>query len=496
MKPVYTLILFLSASGSFAQIDTSISATTLPQTVVVSQPSTAPVIKNVPSPGYNKYGDLLADDPAYNKRYPVLTTAARVATTNVFNWALSRYLFHFEWAEVAPKTWKYNLSHGLVWDDDHFGTNFIGHPHTGNNYFNVARSNGYNYWQSLPFSVGGSLMWEYFGENTQPSRNDLVNTPLSGAFLGEILYRVSSNILDDRKQGRSRVWREMLAGLVNPPRGLNRLTQGKMFRVTQKEVYQKEPLNMTFSGGIHKINNNNKFGSGPNSFVLNMQLDYGDAFEVRRRKPFDVFRLRTESIFGVNRKLLGSATGYGLLFGKNILKGRHSTLLGGFQYFDYWNNRVFEVGSLGFGVGLIARNRVSQNSVLFSSLHFAAVPLAGTNTSFGPDTSLLRDYHFGGGFEAKIEETFHLSKVASLGFAGYYYWIHNYEGPKGNSSIGILKPRFILNLSSKASIGIEHHVYYNNRFIDKVPTLHLARTEQRIFFQLFLEDRRRNDRYR
>src|SRR5205085_12555007 len=138
------------------------------------------------------------------------------------------------------------LKSGFVWDDDRFGINFIGHPHSGNYYFNIARSNGYSFWTSFPFAVGGSLMWELFGENTEASRNDIINTPISGAFLGEILYRLSSNILDDRTRGRERFFRELIAGLLNPPRGLNRLTQGKMFRVTPGEVYQKEPLNIIF----------------------------------------------------------------------------------------------------------------------------------------------------------------------------------------------------------------------------------------------------------
>ncbi|MEP6949270.1 MAG: DUF3943 domain-containing protein [Ginsengibacter sp.] len=99
-----------------------------------------------------------------------------------------------------------------------------------------------------PFAIEGSLMWEYFGENTQLSKNDIINTPISGMFLGEVLYRISSNVLDDRARGVNRFWRELIAGILDPPRALNRLTQGKMFRVTNKEVYQKEPLNITLSG--------------------------------------------------------------------------------------------------------------------------------------------------------------------------------------------------------------------------------------------------------
>ena len=443
----------------------------------------------------NKYGDLLNDDPVYNPKYAWWKPAIRVVTTNVFNWALSKYIFQYDWADISLETWKYNLKHGWVWDDDHFGTNFIGHPHSGNIYFNIARSNGYSFWSSLPYAAGGSLLWEYFGENTQPSKNDIINTPISGMFLGEVLYRISSNILDDRARGANRVWRELIAGILNPPRALNRLTQGKMFRVTTKEVYQKEPLNIILSGGLHKVNHNNKFGTGVTNYNLNLQLDYGDPFEIRHRKPFDVFRLRTESSFGTNRKLLDNVTGYGILVGKNVNKGNNGFLVGGFQYFDYWNNKVFELGSLGFGVGLISKIPLGKNAGIYSSMHIAGVPLAGNNTSFGPDTSLFRDYNFGGGLEAKIEELFHLNRFASLGFNGYYYWIHNYEHLPGNSTIGILKPRVIVNISKNISIGMEHHIYYVTRYLDKIPTLHLTRTEQKFFLQVFLEDPTRKGVY-
>src|SRR5205085_4906626 len=137
-------------------------------------------------------------------------------------------------------SWKHNLTTGWEWDNDRFGINFSGHPYTGSLYFNTARSNGYSYWTSLPFAAGGSVIWEYFGENTLPSYNDLINTTVNGAFLGEILYRMSSNILDDRTRGGERVFREIIAGIIDPMRGINRLLQGKTFRRTNKEVYQKE----------------------------------------------------------------------------------------------------------------------------------------------------------------------------------------------------------------------------------------------------------------
>ena len=416
---------------------------------------------------------------------------------NVLDWASAKYVFKYDWPATSISDWKRNLREGWEWDADKFGTNFIGHPHSGNYYFNVGRSNGYSFWGSLPFAIEGSLTWEYFGENTRPSINDFINTPISGMFLGEVAYRISSNILDDRTRGAERVWREILAGIINPTRALNRLTQGKMFRVVSSEVYQKEPLNVTFFAGVHKVNNkvgrDNLFGTGTNNAIVHLQLDYGDPFETRHRKPFDLFRLRVELGYGADVHLIDNVNGYGLLFGKNIKENR---LLGGvFQHFDYWRNNIFEVGSLGYGGGLISKIHLKRHSNIYSSIHVAIVPLAGNNTQFGPDTSEFRHYNFGGGMEGKMEETLNLNNWATLGFTAFYYWIHTYNGLPGNSLVGILKPVITVRLYKNLRIGFEHLLYHNDRFLNNVATLHLTRTEQKLFLQLFLEDPRRRGKY-
>ncbi len=446
---------------------------------------------------HNKYGDLLNDDPAYNPRYKWYVPASKVITTDIFNWATAKYIFKYDWPASSISDWKRNLKSGWEWDSDKFGINFIGHPHSGNYYFNVARSNGYSFWGSLPFAIEGSLVWEYFGENTRPSINDMINTPISGMLLGEILYRVSSNILDDRTRGAERVWREIFAGIINPSRALNRLTQGKMFRVTPKEVYQKEPLNITFFAGVHKVNNkigkDNLFGTGTNNAIVHLQLDYGDPFETRHRKPFDVFRLRVELGYGADVHLIDNVNGYGILFGKNVKRNR--LLVGAFQHFDYWRNNIFEVGTLGYGGGLISRIPVKRHSNIYSTIHVAVVPLAGNNTQFGPDTSEFRHYNFGGGMQAKMEETFNLNDWATLGFTGFYYWIHTYNGLPGNSLVGILKPVVTLKLYKNLRIGFEHLIYRNDRFLNGDETLHLTRTEQKLFLQLYFEDPQRRGKY-
>jgi len=456
-------------------------------------PKTSPLIDPTKQ---NKYGDLLNDDINYNKKYPVWKPAVNVLGINAFTYTLDRYILNESFSHIGPSTWKYNIQKGWEWDSDRFGINFVGHPYTGSMYFNAARSQGYSYAQSLPFAVGGSLIWEYFGENTRPSYNDVINTPVNGAFLGEIFYRVSSNILDDRATGGNRAFREIVAGLINPVRGLNRLLQGKTFRHTTTEVYQKEPLNVTLSSGLHLISDNKTlFGKGTSEALINLQLDYGNPFEEVKRKPFDVFRFRTELSFGSGRKLLDNILGYGILFGNNTSIGKLSILYGAFQYYDYWDNRTFELGALGFGGGLITKLPISKNINLYTNIHLAAIPLAGNSTRYGPDTSQVRDYTYNDGLEAKFETSINFGKFISASVAYYYYILHTFVGPPGDNYVAILRPRINVQLYKNLSLGIEDFQYYDDRYLKNFSPIFSVRTEQKIYLSYFFEDSQRKGDY-
>ncbi|WP_181307607.1 DUF3943 domain-containing protein [Rufibacter sp. XAAS-G3-1] len=449
---------------------------------------------------FNRYGDLLHDDPVYNKRQPLWKPVAQVLGVNAVFMGFNRYIAKADYGYVSPSTWKTNLESTPEWDTDEFGINFIGHPYQGTLYFNAARSQGYNYWQSLPFAVGGSLTWEYFGENTLPSYNDMIYTPLNGAGLGEILYRLSSNILDDRTRGRERAMREIAAGVVNPVRGLNRLLQGKTFTVTNKEVYEKEPINITLFAGVHRQNENQDevFGSGDTKGMVNVQLDYGNPFELQKRKPFDLFRLRAEFSKGGEDTMAGTInniTGYGILFGRNSTIGKVDVLTGLFQYYDYWNTRNFDLGALGFGGGVFTRLPLSNQVSLYTNAHLGVIPLAGNSTRFAPDENGLRDYVYTTGLHGKIESTLSLGRYASAAFVYYHYWLNTFEGLEGSNSIGIVRPRVTVQVYKNLSLGYEHFGYTTNRRLEAYPTQRAVITDQKIFLQLFLQDPQRKGRY-
>ena len=386
---------------------------------------------------------------------------------------------------------------GWEWDNDRFGVNFIGHPYSGSLSFNTGRANGYNYYQSFGFAVGGSLMWEYFGENTRPSFNDIIYTPVNGAFLGEILYRFSSNILDDRTRGTERILREIAAGLVDPMRGFNRLIQGKSFRRTNKEVYEKEPVNISMYGGLRKIDNipYDIFGKGTYSGMFNIQFDYGNPFEIRKRKPFDFFKLRVDLNFGVGRKYLDNIQGFGIFSGKNMQLGKLALLVGGFQYYDYWDNSKFELGTIGFGAGVVSKLPLSKTSNLYSSIHVALVPFGGNSTKFVIDTTQVRDYNFVGGVETRFETTVNLSTYATATLRYNFYWMHTYVGVAGNNFVQILKPRITVRVYKNLSIGCEAQLYYNDLYQRGMPSVHSIQVEQKAFILFYLEDKQRRGQY-
>ncbi len=442
------------------------------------------------------YGDLLKDDPFYEKKYAAWKPALEVIGFNGLLLGLDKYFFKYDYSvDVGPETWKKNLKSSWEWDRDRFGVNFIGHPYTGSFYYNAARSNGYNFAASIPFAVGGSLMWEYFGENTLPSYNDIINTPVTGVFFGEILYRISSNILNDHKRGGARVIREVGAGFVDPMRGFNRVLQGKVSRVISDTIYQADLISFSIFGGIRKNNKGTEFNSGDQNEILNLSVVYGDPFENRIRKPFDYFKLRTEFNFGVGRKILDNITGYALLTGRNVTRENFKMLYGLFQHYNYWDNTTFELGTIGFGGGVVSKISLGK-SAFYNNVYVNGVPFAGNNTRRVPtDTAQFRDYNYGGGAELALESSFDFRNIFTLGLLAYYYWIQTYVGPKENSNIALLKPSISVTLYKNIRIGFEHLLYMNDRSHSFLPDRHLSRTEQKLFLLVYFDNSRYQKKY-
>jgi hypothetical protein len=89
-----------------------------------------------------------------------------------------------------------NLHSSWTVDHDPFRVNQLGHAYQGSVYYDLARSNGFNFWESFGFAFAGSAIWEIAAETTPPSKNDQITTSIGGTFLGESLFRMAHLMLE------------------------------------------------------------------------------------------------------------------------------------------------------------------------------------------------------------------------------------------------------------------------------------------------------------
>jgi len=155
------------------------------------------------------------------------------------------------------------------------------------------------------------------------------------------------------------------------------------------------------------------------------------------------------------------------------------------------------LGAVGIGGGIITRLELSgaSKSNIYTSLHLEAIPFAGNSTQYGPDTSQFRDYNFGGGLGGKLEVTANFGTLISATFITYYNWIHSYVGLKEDNFISITKPKIAVRVVRNLSVGFEQAFYNNAVHSPGIPVVNLARTEQRFFLMLYLEDKQRRGHY-
>jgi len=314
-----------------------------------------------------------------------------------FPWALADWVMKPGWSVVGSNVWWYNISHGWDYDGDSFLTNNFTHPYHGNFYFNSARSNGFNFWESVPFPFVGSLFWEYFGEIYRPSFNDWINTSVSGFNLGEMAYRVTNLITDNTARGSKRIWQEIFAGILNPFRAFSRLISGEAWKVHPNTALYKQPVKIYVDGGMRRIveRGSDILDSASVEGLLGMKIRYGDVLESDLKTPFSSFTAWGHASNGYSflteLHSLGHLTGWklgGNRFHKEIFSINVS--------YDFLINPAFEFGAPSITFNFTLKNMLDENTYVRSDLGLVAVLMGSTSTEYfyGYDG---RDYDLGPG---------------------------------------------------------------------------------------------------
>lgn len=339
--------------------------------------------------------------------------SATVVGLNTGLWAFDRFVLHGDYAYISPRTMLANLRHGFKWDNDRMETNMFLHPYNGSLFYNAGRANGYSFWGSSLFALAGSAQWELMMEKEYPSTNDIIATPIGGMAIGEVTYRISDIILDDRSWGWERFGREAGSFLISPVRGLTRLIDGDATtrRLTSGRRFGIPDIGLEFSVGARVLSFGNR-GTSDNRLggTLELNLEYGNRFDSRRMGPYDYFTLRGALAFGKREPVLSQLNIKGRLMATELRDNPSSKLsLGLYQHFDYYDTDTLSAHTdkcpyklavpASIGGGLLYRHSFTPGTTADAFFHANAVILGGILS----DHYLLdeRNYNLASGFSVK-----------------------------------------------------------------------------------------------
>ena len=389
---------------------------------------------------------------------------AEIATINVGVWAFAYFVLDGYWSQISYHSAVWNMRHGFEWDPNVFKTNFFDHPYHGNLYFNAARTNGMSFWESAPFVFGGSMMWELFMESEFPSYNDLVMTTLGGISVGEVMYRFSEQLLDDRARGSERVFRELGAALINPVGGFNRLIRGDMKQYRSFANHIRQPITGTLSVGGRGEWRGSDLDDITTNPTLEMTLHYGSPLHMKdKRKPYDYFTFRfSTSKADTTRNM--AITARALLLGKNFQTGKNDQvthLVGLFQHHDYVNNQIVNFGGATIGGGLMSRFPLRSELTLITAPHVGAVIIGGSNNEYATSSQGL-NYNYSWGYKVRLDVMLMHNTFGSLYFDYNYFFYIAIQGAQGTDRIDMLSLEYNVPIWGKFGLGLDYIYYYRN----------------------------------
>ena len=450
------------------------------------------------------------------KRY--WQAAAEVTGINVGVQLFDRYGISSDFAQTTLNSLKRNFTDGMVWDNDFFITNLFAHPYHGNLYFNAARSNGLSFWESAPYALGGSAMWEFLGETEPPAINDIIATTCGGIAIGEMTHRLSRTVLDDRDRGTSRFLREAAATIINPILGLHRIFSGDAWRVRSDHYryhdFNKIPVDMSFSVGWRYLADDGALFRGIHAPYVNITLMYGTPVDGERHTtPYDFFDLETNAAFGGGQPFINTLNIVGRLWSTPILdKKDMAGEFGIYQHFNYYDAKPIKDGSeltpyriseaAGFGPGFIlSLPQTGAITKLEQRIFTSGILLGGTKSDYF--NVIERDYNMGSGFSVKSKTQIEFGKLGRFMLNAKYFRIYtwkgyenkdlqayadgtkdlhylNVQGDRSNAMLLVVNPIMEMHLAKQWSITLSGAYYSRRTFYKYHDTVHANTFETKI----------------
>ena len=368
---------------------------------------------------------------------------AEVTAINVGVQLFDRWALNSDFAQTTLRSLRHNFTDGMVWDNDFFITNMFAHPYHGNLYFNAARTNGLTFWESAPYSLLGSAMWEFLGETEPPAINDIIATTCGGMALGEMTHRLSLTVLDDRDHGFRRFLREAAAAIINPIQGIHRIISGDAWHVKNRNYryhdFNEIPVDMSFSVGWRYLADDGALFRGIHAPYINMTLTYGTPVDGEKHTtPYDFFDLEVNSAFGGGQPMVNTLNIVGRLWSTSILdKKDMAGEFGIYQHFNYYDAKPIEDGSsltpyriseaAGFGPGFIfSLPEMGYLSKMEQRFFVSGILLGGTKSDHF--NVIERDYNMGSGFSVKSSTKLDFGRYGRIILNAKYFRLWTWKG--------------------------------------------------------------------
>ena len=428
--------------------------------------------------------------------------AAEVFAINDGVQLFDRYVTSEEFAQTTLRSIRHNFKTGFVWDNDLFTTNMFAHPYHGNLYFNAARTNGLTFWESAPYALGGSLMWEFFGETEPPAINDIIATTFGGIALGEMTHRLSHLLLDDSRRGFPRFLREAAATIINPIQGLHRIISGDAWRVSNTHNryhdYEALPVDFSMSAGVRYLADDGAMFRGEYNPYLNLYLCYGTPVDGEHHTtPYDFFDMDVTFGMSSNQPLVNALHIVGRLWSTPVVdKKEIAGEFGIYQHFNYYDSKPVSDGSdltpyriseaAAFGPGfIVSLPQVGVLSRLEQRIFLCGILLGGTKSDYF--NVIERDYNMGSGFSIKSKTHLDFGSFGRLILHAKYFRLYtwkgyenkdltsyangtedlhylNVQGDRGNAALLVVNPIIEMDLNRNWSLNFSGSYFVRNTY--------------------------------
>jgi hypothetical protein len=413
------------------------------------------------------------------KRRPWVA-AGEVVFINVMANLVSRVYDTNQNGNTNFTTWGNNFKYNFEWDANRFYTNFFEHPIAGTGFYNAARSNGMNLWESTPYTMFGSLLSEFFVEVNRPAANDVITTTLGGVSLGEALWRLSSVVLDNEDTGLSRVARETGAFILNPIRGLNRLMYGHMTSVGPNRFERKpERMDMRLNVGARRVSSGNSVADGYDNLYFGFQVDYGDVLARNLTKPFQAFWLDSY-LHHSSERFLGGVKVTGSLYAGTLNErhdgqARHKFLLA--LDYDFVENEAYRFGQNSIDAGIVSGWGLSDAWSVRTTAALQAVPFGAVSNDIISET--VYDYGLGAGMYVEAQLLHKRSRTLVLSYENV--WLTTIHGRYDSHRVQFATARLRLPVFGRLGLGVDGIVFRSDNYSSTIRNSFQRHPELRVY---------------